>query len=70
MYPNQPDVKHFPQKCDATNCPNTAIGFIWETKEVPAWRHPVDMIGQRVFNAGFQAFYCLDHEEIAMTSNT
>jgi hypothetical protein len=51
--------------CEGTGCNNPAIGLHREVREVPAWRHPEDRPGQRMYEVLTSARYCADHKAVA-----
>ncbi len=55
-------------KCSGTGCQSNAIGTWLELREVPAWRHPVDRVGERVFDVVKEVRYCAEHERAAKSS--
>jgi hypothetical protein len=38
-------------------------------KEVPAWRHPIDELGDCKFDLIKEVYYCVEHEKAAKSIN-
>ena len=51
--------------CDGTHCLSLAVGSLREAKEIPLWRHPSDLLRQRMFEELITVNYCEDHKEAA-----
>lgn len=52
-------------KCSATSCVADSIDAVTEYKEVPAWRHPADRKGERMYDPVAVAYYYKEHESAA-----
>jgi len=55
--------------CSGTGCKSPSIGKWFELKEVPAWRHPEDELGDCKFDLVKEVYYCADHEKAAKSIN-
>lgn len=57
-------------RCSATGCRNTPVESNHEVREIPAWRHPADLIGKRAFEAVALIHYCSEHKVNALEVNS
>ena len=56
-------------QCSATGCKNAPIKSVREIGEIPAWRHPADLLGTRAFEPIALAYYCAEHKANALEIN-